>query len=125
MGGLMKISLSVLFVLILSGVIYAGDYCNGPACGSIPSDNCDVNNSLVFNSGTYSLPNGVDICASGITLDCNGSSFNGNLGGNGVLFHNLLGVTNVTIQNCNLNSYGVGTSIENSASTVTSRNSNR
>ncbi|MBU0535439.1 MAG: right-handed parallel beta-helix repeat-containing protein [Nanoarchaeota archaeon] len=43
----------------------------------VPYDNMVIDHSMVFCSGTYSIPNGMNITADGVVLDCNGSTLNG------------------------------------------------
>jgi hypothetical protein len=60
------------------GFSYAAD------CISVPTDNCQVKTNLTLVSGTYNLPNGIDIYAHGITLNCNGATLVGSSSSYGI-----------------------------------------
>ncbi len=79
----------------------------GGTCGSVPTDGCDLNSSKTFAPGTYNLPHGVDVCATNVTLNCNGATFHNNTGD-----ANTVGVYtaafNTTILNCTMKNYQTG-----------------
>ncbi|MHC4427390.1 MAG: hypothetical protein ACYS0D_02150 [Planctomycetota bacterium] len=63
----------------------------------IPFDGMVITESVLFEPGTYSLPNGVSIGASGITVDMNGATLVGTAFANyGVT---CIGFDDVTITN--------------------------
>ena len=89
-------------VAITSGVIA------GPI---VPTDGMVITKDTTFVPGTYELPNGVSIGASGITLDMNGATLVGTDFANyGVT---CIGFDNVTIANGVIKNYYYGIRIEN------------
>ena len=90
------------------GIPGTGDECpwTDPECGSNPSDGCDVRQDTTFIGGTYSLPNGIDLCNIDITLDCNNSLLSGNF------FNKNVGISNFggrnTITGCIIKDYTTG-----------------
>lgn len=96
-----------IFILIGLGVVSAVE------CGVTPTDGCEVTVSTTFNTGTYSLnaSSGWAILLDGdnIILDCNGSSLIGNrtVGSFGI-YEDFSVKINITVKNCNLDSYDYG-----------------
>ncbi|MBI3623897.1 hypothetical protein HY212_07510 [Candidatus Pacearchaeota archaeon] len=84
--------------------IIASNGCNiaDAECGSVPTDNCDVRQNTTFTPGTYNLPNGIDVCANEIVLDCNGSTI---ISVNYPI--NIYLINGSTIKNCNLTNNGI------------------
>ena len=80
-------------------LVSAGNGCNiaDPECGPNPSNNCDVRQNTTFNPGTYNLPNGIDVCAHNIVLDCNGSTLTGSANDPPI---SLIYINGSTIKNC-------------------------
>jgi parallel beta-helix repeat protein len=77
----------------------------------IPFDGMVIIESVVFEPGTYSLPNGVSIGASGITVDMNGATLVGTAFANyGVT---CIGFDDVTITNGSIEGYYYGIRVEN------------
>ena len=112
---------TILFFYPLTPV-YATDGCTSQECGSTPSiDNCDVTQNTIFNTGVYSLANGVDICANNIVLDCNSSTLKGSEVDNsiGIFIRNR---NNVTVIRCNVNNYTNGIELFNSTDSNISGN---
>lgn len=99
------IPLVFLFFLLSNNSVLATNGCfdTDPECGSNPIDNCDVRQNTTFSPGVYDLPNGIDICANNIVLDCNGAT----IMGNGTVPSDASGLTvnektNTTIKNCKI-----------------------
>lgn len=89
----MKANLYLLTIILLASAAIA---CTTPA------DNMTISASTALCSGSYSLPNGLVIGASGITLDCNSSYILGSQDKTGIYIANY---SNVTIKNCRLANY--------------------
>jgi len=90
------------------------------ACGQvIPTDGMVIREDTVFIPGSYNLPNGVSIGASGVTLDMNGAELVGTAGNNFGL--TCTGFNNVTVINGRLTNYFYGIRVE-SGRDVTIRN---
>lgn len=77
----MKNNGALLFIILIFSTLtinfaLATNGCNANdvECGSTPTDNCNVRQNTIFNSGTYNISNGVDICANNVVLDCNGTT---------------------------------------------------
>ena len=70
-------------------------------------------------SGTYILPNGIDIYAESITLDCNGATLIGNGSDNGI---HSTDDNNITIKNCNIENYSYGIYLSNSINSTITNN---
>lgn len=101
----------VLFLALFTNSVFATNGCNlgtDPVCGAIPVADCDIVSNTTFNPGTYYLSNGVDICSSGITLDCNGSKLIGLGTGWGIGIHSIYNLNNITIKNCEVKNWGDG-----------------
>jgi parallel beta-helix repeat protein len=90
----------LLFFILLSFTVLAVE------CGKTPTDGCSVTQTTTFTKGTYSLPNGIHIDASDLTLDCSGATLLGS-GVAGVSGIVLLGTAreDITIKNCNVSDY--------------------
>lgn len=84
---------AIFFVLSLANV-YAGCV--------VPTDGMVITEDTTFCPGFYNLPFGVEIGASNIELDCNGTILNGT--GAGIWARQQ---SNVVIKNCNLIGYGI------------------
>lgn len=95
-----------LFLLVLVSLISIGTV-SAMECGSTPTDGCVVTVNTTFNAGTYYLPNGIEINASNIVLDCNGATLEGsNIGhSKGVHINNN---KNNIIKNCVIKKYYYG-----------------
>jgi len=82
------------------------------ACITPVGDDTLVNGSLVICPNIYYLndtnSNGLFVFSDNDTLDCNGSTFVGDLTGYGMYVNTK---NNVTIQNCNVNYYATGVSL--------------
>lgn len=70
-----------------------------------PYDGMNLVQNTVLCAGTYNLPNGINITADNVTLDCNGASLVGSGGSNGIEVRNY---NNVTVRNCDVSSYDDG-----------------
>jgi len=102
--------LVLIFVSIGSFVkiALASDICSpsDPECGVNPTDECDVRQNTVFNSNSFNLLKGIDICASNITLDCNGAILEGQpFNGIGI---DIRTKNDVTVKNCIITGYYQG-----------------
>ena len=66
---------SFLIFIFSIKIVSAANGCGvgDPECGSNPANNCDITQNTTFNTNKYILPNGVDICAHNIILNCNNS----------------------------------------------------
>ena len=77
-------------------------------CGSVPVDNCDITQNTTFTQGNYSLPNGINIRASNIVLDCNGSILNGTKAFNSYGIESNGDYDDNLITDCTVMNYDVG-----------------
>ncbi len=82
-------------------------------CGTIPTNGCDVNVNVTFVSGTYNLPEGVDICLSNMTLNCNGATLVGS--GTGLSSAVTSFFPGADILNCHAQNYFVGYALANAS----------
>ncbi|MFH1181373.1 MAG: right-handed parallel beta-helix repeat-containing protein [Candidatus Woesearchaeota archaeon] len=100
-------SLMLLFSAIAHGEAGAGGGGGGGGGGNctIPTDGMIITENTTFCLGTYDLPNGIEIGADDIVLDCDSALLNGEASGNGILLDN---VKNAIIKNCNINNYTYG-----------------
>jgi parallel beta-helix repeat protein len=75
-----------------------------------------LNGDVTLCTGTYSTttPDLIDINASSVTFDCNGSTLMG--AGTGVGVENSMGYDYTTVENCNLMDFGSSIDFENGAS---------
>lgn len=116
----------VVFILAnLASFVSAGNGCKigfDPVCGPIPVDKCNAFVDLVFNPGQYNLPNGIDICANNIVIDCNGAKFVG-LGNSGVGISVGNSGTGSTLKNCNVYNYSHGIDLSSTSSIALINNS--
>ena len=71
----------------------------------VPSDGMNLIQDTVLCTGTYNLPNGINVTANDVTLDCNGASLVGSGISNGI---EVRGYKGVTVRNCNVSSYDDG-----------------
>jgi len=71
---------------------------------TIPTDGMSITENTTFCLGTYDLPNGVEIAADDIVLDCNDSVLNGSNSNSGIYSDN----ENITIINCIITNYNHG-----------------
>ena len=110
------IMLAVFFVLVSVQMVSATNGCfpTDPECGSTPTNNCDMHQNTTFNQGVYILPEGIDICANNLVLDCNGALVNGTgvSQASGII---LISIQGSTIKNCNVQGYSSGISISDSS----------
>jgi|GEM_PF-2640012 len=77
-----------------------------------PSDFMFINESVEFCSDTFDVPNGLNVVASDITIDCKTAILRGNAGVSniGILVEN---VKNVTIRNCQVLTFAQGLFLKN------------
>ncbi len=125
-----NILIAFIFILVISMTqnTVASDGCSGDAtqeCDTTPTDNCDVTKNTTFANNVYVLPNGIDICSPGITLDCNTATLNGS--GPIILNNKVNGITlnsvsNSTIKNCNVEGYYNGLSLKDSHNNILLKN---
>ncbi len=101
------------FLLVNINGVFATNGCRSsdPICGPAPTDNCDVRANTIFNPGTYNLPNGIDICANNIILDCDGALLSGSASNKQLLGIYLESLQGITIRNCNVQGYFSGFSL--------------
>ena len=71
---------------------------------TVPTDDMNITTDTIFCPGIYSLPNGVNVIANNILLNCNNAQLTGT-GTYGVDVHNR---NNVTVKNCKLSGYNMG-----------------
>lgn len=84
----------------------------------VPTDGMVITADTTFVPGTYSLPNGVSIGASGVALDMNGAVL---VGAGGVTYGvRSLGHSNVSVANGTLKGYYYGIRVEDGASITVS-----
>ena len=81
-------------VLVVSAARVAGDV--------VPTDGMVITTDTTFVPGTYNLPNGISIAASGVTLDGNGATIVGGSTGNGLT---VTSRNNVVVRNLNVSGY--------------------
>ena len=96
-----------------------------PTC-TIPTDGMTITSDTMFCSGTYNLPNGINIGADNIVLDCSGATLNATLSrpndtspGSGII---LSGRTGVTVKNCNVQGYEYGIHLHSSSNNILTGN---
>jgi parallel beta-helix repeat protein len=77
-------------------------------CGPIPTDGCEVTIDTTFVSGTYNLPNGINVNANDLTLDCNGSILKGNGFSDGQVGILISDKRNIKIKDCNIEDFNTG-----------------
>lgn len=75
-----------------------------------PDENMRIKENTVFCSGVYYIEKGLNIVASGITVDCDSSVFVGEGIGYGFLLRD---VKNAVLQNCNISNFEIGVYLEN------------
>ena len=80
---------------------------HGPGCAAAPSISCgdtiNISTTLTSNLGPCNTTNGLNIAASDIVLDCNGSSISATVNSNYGVYVN--GYNNITVQNCVINMF--------------------
>ena len=85
----------------------------GPDCDCLAAlDNLRINTNTKFCSDTFNLPNGINIYANDIMLDCNGATLIGSNNGRGIYISNY---DNVIVKNCNVQNYEYGIYLTGSA----------
>lgn len=102
----------VLFLIFMFGVnsnVYATNGCGlgDPECGANPVDNCDVTQNTTFTPSTYSIPNGIDICANNVVLDCKDALLQG-LNASNTRGIRMSVINGASILNCQTKNYGYG-----------------
>jgi len=99
----------IFFVLMAMSAVFVA----AVECTPVPTDGCVVTQSTTFVPATYNLPNGIEILADNVVLDCNGSQINGSFGGGfpppGINLFS--GRSNVTVRNCSITNYQPGNGI--------------
>lgn len=102
-----------IFVFLVLVIFVSGfSIVSAVECGNVPTDNCVVNYNTTFDTGIYTLTNGIKINSSNILLDCNGSTLrSGASGYSGTTGINFQSKDFVTIKNCIIESYGTGASL--------------
>jgi parallel beta-helix repeat protein len=85
----------VVSTLLLISISFSA---NAQECGSTPTDGCEITQDTIFTFGSYNLPNGIEIKADNIVLDCNNSTLIGDGSNNCIRMENRSGVV---IRNCN------------------------
>ena len=106
--GIMLLISMVIFSFVLAGEVFS------LTCVA-PSDNMLISSNTAICGGNYTIDDqgstGVLIInSSNITLECDNTSITGNKSGVGVYND---GYDNVTIKNCNFNSYHIGINLKN------------
>ena len=78
-----------------------------------PIDGINITNNTAFCTGNYNLPNGVNINANNVIINCNSSSINGSniVGSIGIKLKG----ENVTLINCKIQNYHQGINLDDSA----------
>ncbi len=103
--------------------LYGLDCCASTNC-IIPTDGMVITQNTNFCNGTYNLPHGILINASGITLDCNGSTLIGNKLNSSVPDKSIdLLTSNVVLKNCEVTNYTYGIYISYSSNLQLTNNS--
>jgi parallel beta-helix repeat protein len=77
-----------------------------------PTDGLTITKNRTLCTGTYNLPNGLNMGASNIQLDCNGATIIGNNNNNGIT---IPGNSGITIKNCNIENFNYGIYINSSS----------
>ncbi|MBI4181452.1 MAG: right-handed parallel beta-helix repeat-containing protein [Candidatus Aenigmarchaeota archaeon] len=111
--------LCMAVVLSLAPLAAAANGCGRPGdveCGSSPVNNCDVTRNTSFTPGIYSLPGGIDMCASYVRLQCNGAELRGAGSGSGIGINS--STRNVTIEGCTVSLYNNGIYVGGNYNTV-------
>lgn len=91
----------------IENYVYYADWLD---CGCTVASNTVLNKNIVDCSG-----DGLTVDADGITLDCNGHTIKGDSTGRGISLQNK---SNVTVKNCNLQSFSNGIVLEQSSNNV-------
>ncbi len=86
-----------------------------------PTDGMTINQSILFCSSTYDIPNGIAIAADNITVDCGTAVLRGTVDESeiGIRIEN---VDHVTLRNCNIVTFNQGLFLKNITNSLIEKN---
>lgn len=84
-----------------------------------PENRMEIKEDILFCSGTYFLPDGVEIASNNVVLDCSNSILRGSFAERGLTINKK---SSITIKNCVIEDYEEGIYLENSTKVIISNN---
>lgn len=85
---------------------------------TIPVENFEVKEDIVFCYGIYNIENGIKVLADNVSIDCSNSMLIGSGIGYGILVQG----NKAVVQNCNISNYEIGVYLDNANSNTVANN---